>query len=68
VEETSWLLPIVVVPKNNDKLQIYANLQQLNAITKKDPYPLAFTEELLDEVWGMRSLCFWMDFPIITKS
>jgi hypothetical protein len=68
MEETSWLLPIVVVPKNNGKLRIYADLQRLNAITKKDAYPLAFIEELLDKVWGMRSICFWMEFPIITKS
>jgi len=28
------------------------DFQGFNVITKKDPYPLAFTEEVLDEVVG----------------
>jgi hypothetical protein len=52
VEEASWFLPIVIVPKNNGNLRICVDFQGLNAITKKDPYPLAFIEEVLDEVVG----------------
>ncbi len=51
-EEISWVLPIVVVPKNNGKLRICVAFQQLHVITKKDPYPLTFIEEVLDEVVG----------------
>jgi hypothetical protein len=50
VKEASWLLPIVIVSKNNNKLRICVDFQQLNATTKKDPYPLSFTKEVLDEV------------------
>jgi hypothetical protein len=39
VEEASWLSLIVIVPKKN-------------AATKKDPYPLSFTDEVLDAVIG----------------
>ncbi len=51
VEEISWLLLIVVIPKRNDKLKFYVDFRWLNVATKKkDPYPLPFIEEVLDEV------------------
>jgi len=43
VEETTWLSPIVIVPKKNGKLRIYINFRKLNATTKKDPYSFPFT-------------------------
>jgi len=52
MEEVSWLSPIVV-SKKNGKLKIYMDFQWLlNVATKKDPYPLPFTEEVLDEMAG----------------
>jgi hypothetical protein len=45
VEEATWLSSIVVVPKKNGKLKIYVDFRKLNATTKKDPYPLPFTNE-----------------------
>jgi len=39
VEEDTWLLPIVVVPKKNSKLKIFTDFRKLNVATKKDPYP-----------------------------
>jgi hypothetical protein len=42
------LSPIVIVPKKNGKLKIYIDFQKLNATTKKDPYPLPFTDEMLN--------------------
>jgi hypothetical protein len=48
VEGTTWLSPIVVVPKKNGKLKIYINFKKRNVITKKDPYPLPFTYEVLN--------------------
>jgi hypothetical protein len=44
------LSPIVVVPKKNGKLKIYINFKKLNAATKKDPYPLPFTNEVLNTI------------------
>jgi hypothetical protein len=52
VEEASWLSPIVIVPKKNGKLRICVDFRKLNAATKKDPYPLPFTDEVLDAVIG----------------
>jgi hypothetical protein len=48
VEEATWLSPIILVPKTNDKLKIYINFRKLNDATKKDPYPLPFTDEVLN--------------------
>lgn len=52
VKEATWLSPIVVVPKKNGQLRICIDYRKLNAATKKDPYPLPFTEEVLDAVAG----------------
>jgi hypothetical protein len=52
VEEATWLSPIVIVPKKNGKLRICIDYRKLNAATKKDPYTLPFTEEVLDVVAG----------------
>jgi hypothetical protein len=48
VKEATWLSPIVVVPKKNGNLRICINFRKLNAVTKKDPYPLPFTNEVLN--------------------
>jgi putative transposase len=50
VEKTTWLSPIVVGPKKNGKLGICINFKKLNAATKKDPYPLSFTHEMLNTI------------------
>jgi len=52
VEEASWLSPIVVVPKKNGKLRICVDYRKLNQATRKDPFPLPFTDDVLDEVAG----------------
>jgi hypothetical protein len=38
MEEATWLFPIVVVSKKNEKFQICMDFQKLNATTKNDPY------------------------------
>jgi hypothetical protein len=48
VEEGTWLTPILVVPKKNGKIIICVDLKKLNAPTKKYPYPLPFTNEVLN--------------------
>jgi hypothetical protein len=50
MEKATWLYPIVVVLKNNGKLQICMDFQKLNVVTKKDLYLLFFIEEVLDMV------------------
>jgi hypothetical protein len=58
IEEATWLSPIVVVPKKNGKLGIYIDFKKLNAATKKDPYPLAFTNEVLNTITRYEAYSF----------
>ena len=58
VDQATWLSPIVVVPKKNGKLKICVNFRRLIAATKKDPYPLPFTDEVLDTVIGYAAYSF----------
>jgi hypothetical protein len=50
VEDITWLSPIVVMPKKNGKLKICVDFRKLNATTKKDPYLLPFTNEVIHSV------------------
>jgi len=50
VEEATWLSPIVVVLKKNGKARIYVNFRKFNATTKKDPYPLPFTNGVINTI------------------
>jgi hypothetical protein len=52
IEEATWLSPLVVVPKKNGKLRICVDFKKLNVTTKKDPYPLLFTNEVLNILAG----------------
>jgi hypothetical protein len=40
------------VIKKNGKLRICVDFRKLNAITKKDPYPLPFTNEVINAIAG----------------
>jgi hypothetical protein len=46
VEKTSLISLIMVVIKNNGKLQIYVDFKKLNVVRKKITYPLSFTYEV----------------------
>jgi hypothetical protein len=48
VEETTWLSPIILIPKKNGKLIFFIDFRKLNEATKKDPYPLPFIDERLN--------------------
>jgi hypothetical protein len=58
IEEATWLSPIVVVPKKNGKLIICINFRKLNVATKRDPYPLPFTNEVLNTIVGYETYSF----------
>jgi hypothetical protein len=58
VEEARWLSPIIVIPKKNFKLRICIDFKKLNVATKKDPYPLPFTNEMLNTVIGYEAYSF----------
>jgi hypothetical protein len=50
IEEATWLLPIVVVPKKNGKQKFCVDFKRLNAAIKKDPYLLPFTNEVINTI------------------
>ncbi len=43
---------IVAVLKKNGKLKICVDFRKLNVVTKKDPYPLPFINEVINIVVG----------------
>ncbi len=58
IEKATWLSPIIIVPKKNGELRICINLRKLNATTKKDPYSLPFTYEVMNTVIGHEAYSF----------
>jgi hypothetical protein len=68
VKEATWLSPIITIFKKNDKLIIYIDFRKLNATTKKDPYQLPFTDEVLNTIVGYETYFFKMDIKGIIKS
>ena len=52
-ESTSpWASPVVLVAKKNKKKRFCVDYRKLNAITKKDSYPLPWIDKLLDSLAG----------------
>lgn len=58
VDQTTWLFPIVVVPRKNGKLHICIDFRQLDVATKKDPYLLPFTNEVQDAIISYEAYSF----------
>ncbi len=52
------MFPIIIVPKKNEKLKNCIDFRKLNVATKKDPYPLPFTDEMLNIVIGYEEYFF----------
>ena len=63
VSNSEWVSPIVVVPKKvgadgKVKIRVCQDFQKLNAATKKDYFPLPFTDIILDHVAGQECYSF----------
>jgi len=58
VEEATWLSPIVVMFKKNGKLKICVDFRKLNKATKKNPYSLPFSDEVLNIIVGCEAYSF----------
>ena len=58
VPHSEWVSPIVIVPKKTGKVRICQDFRKLNSVTKKDYFPLPFTDTLLDSVAGHECYSF----------
>jgi len=63
VSNSEWVSPIVVVPKKvgadgKVKIRVCQDFRKLNAATKKDYFPLPFTDIILDHVSGHECYSF----------
>lgn len=58
IEYNDWVSPIVVVPKKNGKIRVYVDYRQLNKVSKKDPFLIPFTEDILETVGGKEVYSF----------
>ena len=63
VNNSEWVSPIVVVPKKvgadgKVKIRVCQDFRKLNATTKKDYFPLPFTDIILDHVAGQECYSF----------
>ena len=63
VHNSEWVSPIVVVPKKvgadgKVKIRVCQDFRKLNAATKKDYFPLPFTDMILDHVSGQECYSF----------
>jgi len=50
IVKATWLSPIVVVLKKNGKLKFCVDFRKLNKATKKNPYPLPFSNEVFNTI------------------
>jgi predicted aspartyl protease len=48
--KSPWASPIILVKKKNDDYRLVINYKKLNAITKKDAYPLPRIDDILDSL------------------
>jgi hypothetical protein len=58
MEEATWLSLIVVVQKKDGKFKICVDFKKINVTTKKDPFPLPFTYEVLNTMAGCDAYSF----------
>jgi hypothetical protein len=49
---------MVIIPKKKGKLRICIDFKKLNATTKKDPYPLPFTDGMLNTITWYETYSF----------
>jgi hypothetical protein len=58
VEESEWIIPMVVQDKKTGEIRICVDLRKLNDACLHDPFPTPFTNEVLDNVGGQEVYSF----------
>jgi hypothetical protein len=62
VEESEWIIPMVVQDKKTGEIRICVDLRKLNDAFLHDPFPTPFTDEVLDNVGGHEVYSFTGSF------
>ena len=62
VEESEWIIPMVVQDKKMREIWIYVDLSKLNDVSIHVPFPTPFTNKVLEEVGGQEIYSFLDDF------
>ena len=62
VETSEWVSPIVILLKEAKQIRICIDFRCLNAVTIKDPFPIPFTDTILEEVAGHEMYSFMDGF------
>jgi hypothetical protein len=58
VEESKWIIPMVVQDKKTWEIRIYVYLRKLNDACLYDPFPTPFNDEVLDNVGALEVYSF----------
>jgi hypothetical protein len=58
VEESEWIIPMVVQDKKIGGIRICVDLRKLNDACLHDSFPTPFIDEVLDNVGGQKFYCF----------
>ena len=59
VQTSEWVSPIVIsLKKDGTEIQICVDFRSLNAVTIKDPFPIPFIDNILEEVAGHEMYSF----------
>ena len=58
VEESEWVIPMVVQEKNQRGIRICFNMRNINDTFLHDPFPTPFTDEVLENVRGQEAYTF----------
>ena len=58
VEESEWIIPMVVQDKKTGEVWICVDLKKLNDACMHDPFPTSFIDEVLEKVGGQEMYSF----------
>ena len=63
IQISEWVSPIVIsLKKDTTQIRICVDFWFLNAVTIKDPFPIPFTDSILEEVAGHEIYSFMDGF------
>jgi hypothetical protein len=57
VEESEWIIPMVVQDKKKIEIRICVDLRKMNDAYFHDPFPMPFIDELLDNARALTKIC-----------